>query len=211
MVLDTWTSTTFISSPVPFRVDLAKSKMVLIEDNVFCKQMPQEPVPPRSVADIAGITSKRSTDLLAIVKDVGEQRTTKGGFVVADVTLIDNSESSAGVLATIKVGVFGEAMSASKMDLLRDHVGDPMVFFNLSVNFADGQLSVTHFCEDVVRLAPDCQKTKALGDQKATLTTATNTSTLTAEWTPQQSRDVSGPVPLSCTAFLDFTAESSEA
>ena len=102
-------------------------------------------------------------------------------------------------------------MSASKMDLLRDHVGDPMVFFNLSVNFADGQLSVTHFCEDVVRLAPDCQKTKALGDQKATLTTATNTSTLTAEWTPQQSRDVSGPVPLSCTAFLDFTAESPEA
>ena len=211
VVFDSYTAITFVSTPVPFRLDVAKSKMEPIEDNELCKQMPQEPVPPRSVADIARITSKRSTDLIAIVKDVGEQRTTKSGLVVADVTLIDNSESSAGVLATIKVGVFGETMSASKMILLRDHVGDPMVFFNLSVNFANGQLSVTHFPGDVVRLAPVCQKTKALGDQKDTLTLATNTSTLTAQWTPQQARDVSGPVPLSCAAFLDFTAESPDA
>ena len=211
VVFDSYTAITFVSTPVPFRLDVAKSKMEPIENNELCKQMPQDPVPPRSVADTARITSKRSTDLIAIVKDFGELRTTKSGLVVADVTLIDNSESSAGVLATIKVGVFGETMSASKMILLRDHVGDPMVFFNLSVNFANGQLSVTHFAGDVVRLAPVCQKTKALGDQKDTLTLATNTSTLTAEWTPQQSRDVSGPVPLSCAAFLDFTAESPEA
>ena len=102
--------------------------MEIIEDKDLCKQMPQEPIPPRSVADIARITTKRSTDLIAIVKDVGEQRTTKSGLVVADVTLIDNSESSAGVLATIKVGVFGETTSASKMVPLRDHVGEPMVF-----------------------------------------------------------------------------------
>ena len=207
VVFDTYTAITFVSTPVPFRLDVSKSKMEPIKDNELCKQMPQEPIPPRSVADIARITSKRSTDLIAIVKDMGEQRTTKSSLVVADVTLIDNSESSAGVLATIKVGVFG----TDKMELLRDHVGDPMVFFNLSVNFADGQLSVTHFPGELVRVAPDCQKTKALGDQKDTLTAATNTSTLTAEWTPQQSRDVSGPVPLSCAAFLDFTAESPEA
>ena len=148
-------------------------------------------------------------DLIAILKDVGEQRTTRSDLMVADVTLIDNSESSAGVLATIKVGVFG----IEKMDLLKDHVGDPMVFFNLSVNYADGHLSVLHFPSDLVRLAPDeCQKTKALSDQKDTLTLATNTSILTAEWTPQhRERDVSGPVPLSCTAFLDFTSESPEA
>ena len=211
VVFDTYTAITFVSTPVPFRLDVAKSKMEAIENDELCQQMPLEPVPPRSVADIARITTKRSTDLIAIVKDVGEQRTTKSGLVVADVTLIDNSESSAGVLATIKVGVFAEAMSASKMVLLKAHVGDPMVFFNLSVNFADGQLSVTHFPGDVVRLAPVCQKTKALGDQKDTLTLATNTSTLTAQWTPQQSRDVNGPVPLSCAAFLDFTAESPEA
>ena len=212
VVFDTYTAMTFISTPVPFRLDVGKSKMEPIKNDDLCKQMPQEPVPPRSVADIARITTKRSTDLIAIVKDVGEQRTTKSGLVVADVTLIDNSESSAGMLATIKVGVFDNTMPASKMALLKDHVGDPMVFFNLSVNYADGHLSVTHFPGDLVRLAPDhCQKTKALSDQKDTLTLATNTSTLTAEWTPQQSRDVSGPVPLSCIAFLDFTSESPEA
>ena len=211
VVFDTYTAITFISTPVPFRLDVGKSKMEPIKNDDLCKQMPQEPVPPRSVADIARITTKRSTDLIAIVKDVGEQRTTKSGLVVADVTLIDNSESSAGMLATIKVGAFHNTMPASKMALLKDHVGNPMVFFNLSVNFADGQLSITHYPGDVIRLAPVCQKTHALAESKDALTVATNTSTLTAQWTPQQSRDVSGPVPLSCAAFLDFTAESPEA
>ena len=207
VVFDTYTAMTFISTPVPFRLDVGKSKMEPIKNDDLCKQMPQEPVPPRSVADIARITSKRSTDLIAVVKDVGEQRTTKSGLVVADVTLIDNSETSAGVLATIKVGVFGH----EKVEVLRQHVGEPMVFFNLSINFADGHLSISHFPGDLIQPAPVCQKTEALGNQKNTLTLATNTSTLTAEWTPQQSRDASGPVPLSCAAFLDFTAESPEA
>ena len=207
VVFDTYTAITFISTPVPFRLDVGKSKMEPIKNDDLYKQMPQQPVPPRSVADIARITSKRSTDLIAIVKDVGDQRTTKSGQVVADVTLIDNSETSAGVLATIKVGVFGH----EKVENLRQHVGEPMVFFNLSMNFTDGNLSITHFAGDLIQPAPVCQKTEALGNQKDTLTLATNTSTLTAEWTPQQSRDVSGPVPLSCAAFLDFTAESPEA
>ena len=207
VAFDNYSAVTFVSTPVPHRVDVGKSKMEPIEDEEFCKKMPQEPIPPRSVADIAGITSKRATDLIAIVKDVGEQRTTKSGWIVADVTLIDNSETSTGELATIRVGVFG----IEKIQLLKGHVGEPMVFFNLSVNFADGQLSVAHFPNDTARLAPVCEKTKALGEKKETLTSATNTSTLTAEWTPQQSRDVSGPVPLSCAAFLDFTAESPEA
>ena len=211
VVFDTYTAITFVSTPVPFRLDVAKSKMEAIEDDELCQQMPLEPVPPRSVADIARITTKRSTDLIAIVKDVGEQRTTKSGLVVADVTLIDNSESSAGMLATIKVGVFDNTMPASKIALLKNHVGNPMVFFNLSVNFADGQLSITHYPGDVIRLAPVCQKTHALAESKDALTVATNTSTLTAQWTPQQSRDVSGPVPLSCAAFLDFTVEDPEA
>ena len=107
LTVATNTSITFVSTPVPFRLDVAKSKMESIKDNELCKKMPQEPVPARSVADTARITSKMSTDLIAIVKDVGEQRTTKSGLVVADVTLIDNSETSAGVLATIKVAVFG--------------------------------------------------------------------------------------------------------
>ena len=85
VVFDTQTAITFVSTPVPFRLDVAKSNMVRITDNELCMQMPQEPVPPRSVADTARITSKRSTDLIAIVKDVGEQRTTKSGQVVADV------------------------------------------------------------------------------------------------------------------------------
>eukprot|EP00969_Alexandrium_andersonii_P152220 6731550-Alexandrium_andersonii.AAC.1 len=75
---------------------------------------------------------------------MGAQRETKGGVAVADVQLIDKSETSAGVLATITVSVFG----ARKLEVLKDNVGEAMVFFNLSVTCNGSQLSVAHFEND---------------------------------------------------------------
>jgi hypothetical protein len=43
------------------------------------------------------------------------------------------------------------------------------------------------------------------------LSTATNTESLTAAWVATQSKDVSGPQPLSCSAFLDYTSEAPHA
>ena len=51
-------------------------------------------------------------------------------------------------------------------------------------------------------------KTTELREKAAELSSATNTKKLTAEWAPsREARDVSGPQVLSCSAFLDFTAE----
>jgi len=212
-VFDIMTNISFISTPVPWRVDLAKSKMTSCnsegqENQDLCDRMPQEPVPPRSVAEIARITHKRATDLLAIVKSISEQRNTKSGIPVADVELIDNSETTPGALATVKVSVFG----GDKLSLLERNVGEPMVFFNLSVTCSGGQMSVAHYADELCRDAPTCEKQEALSAAKSVLTEATNTTMLTTEWAPTQAaRDVSGPTPLSCAAFLDFTAEMPDA
>ena len=210
VVLDVFTQSAFISTPVLCRVDVLKSTMVAIDNEDTIKQMPDQAIPPRTVAEIAGITSRRAMDLIAIVKSVGEKRETRSGQVVADVALIDNSVTRDGTLATIRVAAF-DAPQQSKLEFLRAHVGEPAVFFNLSVNYADGQLSVQHYQSEEVQEAPDCEKTTALRAQKEELTSATEIHIMTSDWTPQQPRDVSGLQPISCSAFLDFTTESPDA
>ena len=80
--LDAYTAGTYISTPIPFRVDLAKSMLTISEgsdetDIQHRTLMPKHPVPPRSVADVAHITTARPTDLFAIIKQVSETRKTK--------------------------------------------------------------------------------------------------------------------------------------
>ena len=89
-------------------------------------------MPPRSVADVTRITTTRGTDVIAVLKEVSEERrqTKKSGEDVADITLVDNSNATAGSLATITVNVFG----TSKLNTLSGQVGNPMAFFNLSVD-----------------------------------------------------------------------------
>ena len=100
--LDTYTGTAYISTPIQFRVDLAKSTMIILDaDGGMGKKLhasiPQDPVPPRSVADVARITSNRSTDLIAIVKDISARiRKSKSGEAITTVELVDNSMTTPG-------------------------------------------------------------------------------------------------------------------
>ena len=62
--LDTYTATAYISTPIQFRVDLAKSTMTILDaqDGIGKRlrgSIPKNPVPPRSVADVARITTNR--------------------------------------------------------------------------------------------------------------------------------------------------------
>ena len=60
--------------------------------------------------------------------------------------------------------------------------------------------------------APECEKTVALRGKAASFKTDENTRQLTSAWVPDHvARDVSGSQPLSCAAFLDFTAEQASA
>ena len=209
VAFDTYTTNAYISTPVPYRIDLGRSTMVARDsdkpdDQHLRDTLPRSPVPPRSVADVARFTTNRATDLIAVVKQWTRERQDKSGESIVDVELIDNSELTQGKLATVKVSVFGTI----KVGLVKLNTGEPMVFLNLSVNCADGKPQISHYKSALARAAPECGKTASLKAKGGELAAATNTEQLTSEWTPQQPRDVSGPQPLSCAAFLDFSTET---
>ena len=96
--------------------------------------------------------------------------------------------------------------------LLKQNVGEPMVFFNLSIVVSNGNADINHFAADVVTQPPACSKTEALRNRRTELADATNTELLTQAWTPNvQVKDVSGSQPLSCSAFLDYSSSTPEA
>ena len=147
--------------------------------------------------------------MIAIVKEVlGTTRKSKSGEEIVTVELVDDSMTTPDRLASIEVSVFGQ----DKIQQLTQAVGQPMVFFNLSVVCSGhGHPQINHCGAELLRPAPECEKTVSLREKHQELTTATNTEKLTAVWTPAQARDVSGPQPLSCATFLDYTAETPEA
>jgi len=206
VVLDTYTSSNYIATPVPFRVDLRKSTLKTMAGVSGAPQPALHPIPPRSVADVAGINTARSTDLLAFIKTIGAERTTTTGYHIADVELLDDSKIGE-ELAIVTVSVFGK----DKLNVLKEHLGSPMVFFNLSVQCSQGNTKISHFANDVVVQAPECDKTTHLTTQKNELATAVNVKSLTTGFTPNASKDVSGPQVLSCAAFLDYTRDNPHA
>jgi len=204
--LDTWTSTTSISSPKAFRVNLEKTTCQQIAaGDALAQQIPLAPVPPRTVGETAKVTTNKTQDLLAVVKAAMNKRTTRDGIDIIDAVLIDDSKAETGELATLLVSVWG----ANKVDLIEKNVGKPLAFFNLAIKMDAGNRVVNHYAEALLLAAPDSEKTKHLLAEASTLTAATNTVQLSMEkeWHPHEAPDVSGPQPLCCTAFLDLTAE----
>ena len=203
---DTYTQAQYISTPGTFRVDLSRSTL---ETSTFSgvAQPAEYAVPPRTVAETVKITTNRSTDLLAVIKSVGSERKSKSDHDIADVTLIDDSKSSEGTIATITVSVFG----GEKIRVLKANVGKPMVFFSLSVTSSGGSISVTHYDRQILAAAPPSEKTTALQENIEQLISTENVASLTSAWAPVGAKDVSGPQPLSCAAFLDFTSEAPSA
>jgi len=204
--LDTWTSTTSISSPKAFRLNLEKTTCQHIAANdALAQQIPLAPVPPRTVGETAKVTTNKNQDLLAVVKAATNKRTTRDGIDIIDAVLIDDSKAETGQFATVLVSVWGD----EKVNLIEENVGKPLAFFNLTIKMEAGNRVVNHYAEALLLAAPDSEKTEHLLAEASTLTGATNTVQLSKEreWHPQESPDVSGPQPLCCAAFLDLTAE----
>lgn len=207
--LDTWTLSTSITSPKAFRVNLEKTTCLHIAaGDALAQQIPMAPVPPRTVAETAKVTTNKTQDLLAVVQAATKKRQTKDSIDIIDAVLIDDSKTETGELATVLVSVWG----SQKVDLIEKNVGKPLAFFNLTIKMEGTQRIVNHYAEALLLDAPDSEKTKHLLAEASTLTAATNTVQLSSEkeWHPHESPDVSGPQPLCCAAFLDSTAEEPE-
>ena len=120
-------SVAFLSSPVPWCVDLKKTSSINNEDTVIEEKVARMAVPPRTVAETCQITTTRHQDLLGLVSNVESPRQTKRGEVV-DVTVMDGSVNGTDY-AQVKIAVWGN----EKQQLLKDNVGKPLAFFNLVV------------------------------------------------------------------------------
>ena len=83
-----------------------------------------------------------------------------------------------------------------------------MVFFNLSVSCTGGGTTITHYAGEQVAPAPDCSKASMLTGKVDELSSVENAKSLTTDFVPTASRDVTGPQTLSCAAFLDDTQDN---
>ena len=102
--LDSWTAAIMISSPKAFRLNLEKTTCLPIADGApQPAEIPLAPVPPRTVAETARVTTNKNQDLLAVLKDAMNKRTTKDGIDIVDAVLIDDSKAETGELATVFV------------------------------------------------------------------------------------------------------------
>ena len=112
-------------------------------------------------------------------------------------------------LASIVVSVFG----TGKVEQLKQRVGEPMAFCNLWVVCAGrgSAPQINHYSGELMESAPEYAKTATLRARQQDLAAATNTEKLTAVWTPNLARDVTGRQALSCATFVDYTTETPEA
>ncbi len=99
--LDTYTAANFISTPLPLRIDLAKSS--LLQKTEGAEEIPRVPAPPRAVVEVARISTNRSTDLMAVLKQVCRKRSSNTGHDNSDVQLLDGSEIKTEHLAIVTV------------------------------------------------------------------------------------------------------------
>ena len=81
-------------------------------------------------------------------------------------------------------------------------------FFNLLVSCTGGGTTITHYAGEQVVPAPDCSKASMLTGKVDELSSVDIAKSLTTDFVPTASRDVTGPQTLSCAAFLDYTPDN---
>lgn len=103
--------------------------------------MPKEPIPPRTVAETASISTNKSQDLISLMEDVKNQRKNAAGKDIIDVVLIDDSKTEGGERATLFLSVRGD----EKVQKVASNVRQTLAFFNLTVTskMAQGSRATT--------------------------------------------------------------------
>ena len=153
----------YIHTPHQVAVDMGKTTIHIMstaELLMSALKLGSHVVPPRTVAETSGINSSKTTDVLAIVKDLSKTRVCKSSEEVADAILIDGS-GRASDKSAISVAIFGR----EKIEFVKKQLGKPLVFLNLTIKVADGKREILHGPTDEVFVASECTKAKALREE----------------------------------------------
>ena len=202
VALDTHTPSKYLHTPIKLHVDLEKAKMMPILQGTPDEQsLSRSLQPSASVASIAAVKSSLATDVLGVVRDIGERRHPPSLPPVADVTLADGS-SVQDKQAEIKIAVWGER----NLDFIAAHRETALMFLNVMVTKVTNGLKVSFFKDEMV-----CEGAEdALVQSKDAITGATEVEKLTTDFVPTAKIETAGPQVMTCAAILNATAEATE-
>ena len=153
------------------------------------------------MASIAAVKTSLATDILAVVRDIGEKRHPLNQPTVVDVTLADGSGIDQRQ-AEIKIAVWGD----TNIDFIEAHRDTALMFLNVAVTKVSAGLKVNFFKGEMVCKGAE----EALAQSKEAITEATEVEKLTTDFVPTAKIETSGPQVMTCAAILNATAEATE-
>ena len=120
----------FLHTSVRVVVDLKRTRCApVLQGTEDEKSLALAPAPQITIANVAGIKSKRCFDVIALVREISETRNPVGHPPVANVCLVDGTETNTGKTAEVVVAVWG----TENITLCQKHVGEPVSYTHLTL------------------------------------------------------------------------------
>ena len=206
--LDGQQQDSFVHTSVRVVVDLKRTQC-----NPVLQSSPQEtslasaPAPQTTVADMMNIKSRRCFDVMAVVHSVSDTRTPVGHPPVANVHLVDGTQTTKSKTAEAVVAVWG----LENIQKCRSRKGAPLLFLNVAAKF-EGNLELNLSQDHVVDDACSCPRMTQLKELAAQEHFAQDREQLTTAhevtWDPDHASQVlTDDALLSCCAFLAMASD----
>ena len=199
----------YLHTSVRLAVDLKRTRCSPVlrgtEDE---KSLALAPAPQITIANVAGIKSKRCFDVIALVREISETRTPVGHPPVANVCLVDGTTTNTSKTAEVVVAVWG----TENITLCQKHVGEPLLFLNVAAKHA-GELELNLWTDRLIVADCQCEKMDSLNTKAAETGFADDRELLTSKhvstWDPDRAdQDVLNQEALmSCCALLQLASD----
>ena len=210
--LDTQQQEAFVHTPVRVVVDLRRTRCTpVLQASADESSLASAPSPQTTVAQIMNIKSRRCFDVMAVIHSVSDTRKPVGHPPVADVHLVDGTETSKSKTAEAVVTVWG----ADNIEQCRGRTGQPLLFLNIAAKY-DGDLELNLWHDRLVTHECSCARMDQLKELAAQEHFAHDREQLTSKhqggWDPDHASQVlTGDALLSCCAFLAMASEDPQA
>ena len=212
VALDNQQQDAFVHTPVRVVVDLKRTRCTpVLQASPEESSLASAPSPQTTVAEVMNIKSRRCFDVMAVIHSVSDTRKPVGHPPVADVHLVDGTETSKSKTAEAVVAVWG----ADNIEQCRSRTGQPLLFLNIAAK-CDGELELNLWHDRLVTDECPCARMDQLKELAAQEHFARDREQLTAKhqggWDPDHvSQVLTGDALLSCCAFLAMASDDPNA
>ena len=202
----------YVNTPFKHVIDMGKSKMTAVLNSLYV--MPKAPAPPATLAEILQITNSQRFDVTGVVVSTTQPKfvdTKQGHRAVIDVTVVDQSLTAAGKMASMTFPIFWVAQKSAEEphDMKTFQAAaekHPMSFFGMYASSKVGQQIEIATSKVFYWAVAAGVKAENLSAQMATLKGMPEDATqrLNRAWEPQDSKDyLACPCTQATCALLD--------